>query len=391
MSKIETISLGCRLNFYETERMKDLAIKNNFEPSVIINSCAVTKEASRQSRQALRRAKKQYPQHRILLTGCAVKTEKPFWDEADTIIENENKFSSTIFPKQAGFASQQRTRGLLKIQTGCDWSCTFCFITKARGAALSRNVEDLIDESNFLFSSGHCEITLTGVDITSYGKDLPEGLVLGQLLEKLLAATPNALKFRLSSLDPAAIDPALFSLLASEKRLQPFIHLSAQAGDDLILKRMARRHSRAQLLSFCAGLRNCREVSFGADLIAGFPTETEKMFQNSLELITDCNICFAHIFPFSPRAGTIAAKMPQVEPKTIQARAKKLREAAQNQLNRFLENQIGSQQNLMAETEYKGRSDFNATAIWLEKMARGKYHKMKITAHNGTQLIAAPL
>lgn len=385
------ISLGCRLNFYEAERMKDLAIKNNFEPSVIINSCTVTKEASRQSRQAVRRAKKQYPQHKIILTGCAVKTEKQLWNEADTIIENENKFSSKIFPKQNAFTPQKRTRALLKIQTGCDWSCTFCIITKMRGAALSRNVESLIDEANFLFSSGHCEITLTGIDITSYGKDLKNNLVLGELLEKLLKTTPSELKFRLSSLDPAAIDPALFNLLASEERIQPFIHLSAQAGDDLILKRMARRHSSAQVLAFCDGLRNCREVSFGADLIAGFPTETEKMFQNSLQLINDCDICFAHIFPFSPRDGTKAAKMPQLEPKTIQARAKKLRFAAEKNLNNFLDKQIGRIQNLMAETEYKGRSDFNATAIWQEKKLRGKYHKMKITAHNDKELIAAPL
>ena len=390
-------TLGCRLNAYESERMRAAAEAAGKRDLTIINSCAVTREAIRQSRQMIRRASRANPHHRIIATGCAAQIAPGDFlnmPEVDEIIDNGDKlhhFARPRPPAPARHAQQSRTRAVLKIQDGCDWRCTFCIIPQGRGASRSRAQTDIISEACALYDSGHIEITLTGVDITSYGKELAENIALGDLVEALLAQTPSRLKLRLSSLDPAAIDAKLFALLAQEERMQPHIHLSAQAGDDMILKRMRRRHRRADMVKLCADLRRQRRMTIGADLIAGFPTETEAMFANSKNLLDDCDIAFAHIFPFSAHPKTPAARMPQLAPSLIRARAEILRQTAKRRLEQFLDGEIGSCQNVLAETERSGRTDFYAQTRFRHVCQSGETLQMRMIAREETQLIAEPV
>ena len=407
MSRSEIITLGCRLNLYESEMMMKLAQQYGLDDAVIVNSCAVTQAAQMKSRQAVRRAKRDHPAKRVFVTGCAsdiAAGEFAAMKEVDGIIKNKDKNSAKVFsslaarPKpaantkttHASLIKQSRVRAMLKVQDGCDWQCTFCVIPQGRGTSRSRLSEDVVREAKDLYEAGHCEITLTGVDITSYGNDLAVKTPLGSLVENILAATPSGLKLRLSSLDPAAIDPLLFSLLASEPRLQPHIHLSVQSGDNMILKRMRRRHCRQDVMALCESLRKRRAVSLGADLIAGFPTETDEMFEQTRALMKSCAIIFAHIFPFSPRPNTPAARMPPTDPQIAHTRARTLRQDAEAGLKVFLDSQIGSVQSVLAETALTGRTDFYARAHWDDQsLEAGRVYQMKIKKRHQTTLIVA--
>lgn len=393
MSNIQTIHLGCRLNFYESEQMKHLSQKKGLSNVTIINSCAVTAQAERQSRQAVRAAKKRDPKNKIIVAGCAVRDKKTWqqMDEVDEALDKQDKLNFLASDTSGTFAPQARSRAFLKIQDGCDWQCTFCHTRLARGSAISMPAPRLIKEANFLYQQGHLEITLTGADSTSYGKDLSDKPRLGDLLEQLLQHTPSGLKFGLSSLDPAAIDEKLFALLGSEKRIKPFLHFSAQSGDDLILKRMKRRHSRTQMLALCHDLTRTRNFAFGADLIAGFPTEDESAFQNSLSLLREGNIVFAHIFPFSPRPGTKAALMPCLPSAIIKQRASTLRDQAEKLRDNFLQAQVGTTQLFLAEDKSKGRNNFNCQANWGAGEKRNGYHKMRVLSHTQGVLMVRPL
>lgn len=362
----QTITLGCRLNFAESEAMRLIA----GDDAVVINSCAVTGEAVRQTRQAIRRAYRESPERRIIVTGCAAQLDPEGFatmPEVSKVIGNADKYRASAFanetkvvvsdvmtapapPVAAGFLA--RVRSFVAIQTGCDHRCTFCSIWQARGPSRSLPYEAVREAVVRELDAGAKEIVLTGVDITSYDGDL------GPLCQKLLNDLPELKRLRLSSLDSVEIDDALMELVAGERRLLPHFHLSLQAGDDLILKRMKRRHSRAQAVKTVERLKAARkEVTIGADLIAGFPTENEDAAHNSLRLLDDCDIVAAHIFPFSARPNTPAARMPQLEREIVKARAARLRQAAEERRMAWLESLIGSRRTVLIENGEKGHSD----------------------------------
>jgi threonylcarbamoyladenosine tRNA methylthiotransferase MtaB len=350
MSGPEIITLGCRLNIAESEAMRALA--PDADDLVIVNSCAVTAEAVRHTRQAIRRARRDRPEARIVVTGCAAQIEPEGFaamPEVSLVLGNREKLDAAAFlPADADnrvrvsdiMAVRQtaphlvssfadNTRAFVEVQNGCDHRCTFCVIPYGRGNSRSVPAGAVIERIQALVDAGYREVVLTGVDLTSYGPDLPGSPTLGALVERILTHVPALPRLRLSSLDSVEIDERLFALLTQEKRLMPHLHLSLQAGDDMILKRMKRRHSRAESVAIVERLKAARpEIAIGADMIAGFPTETEAMFENTLALIDDCDIVHAHVFPYSPRTGTPAALMPQVEREIGKARAKRLREAA---------------------------------------------------------------
>ena len=361
-----TITLGCRLNFAESEAMRALA----GEDAIIVNSCAVTNEAVRQTRQAIRRAHRESPEKRIIVTGCAAQLDPDSFaamPEVAKVIGNADKYHASAFsseikvvvsdvmaapapPVAAGFLA--RVRSFVAVQTGCDHRCTFCSIWQARGASRSLPYVAVRDAVSRELDAGAKEIVLTGVDITSYGGGL------GPLCQRLLNELPLLKRLRLSSLDSIEIDDALMELVAGERRLLPHFHLSLQAGDDLILKRMKRRHTRAQAVETVARLKAARsDVSIGADLIAGFPTETEEAALNSLKLLDDCDIVAAHIFPFSPRPNTPAARMPQLEREIVKARAARLRQVAAERRISWLDSLVGATQTVLIENSEKGHSD----------------------------------
>lgn len=368
--------------------MLKLSQAAGLKQSVIINSCAVTAEAVRQTRQSIRRARKDQPEAAIIVTGCAAQIESTNFasmPEVDAVLGNQEKLTmpawQTLAERQENSRSDNsepivlvndimsvrktaphmidgygdRARAFLQIQNGCDHRCTFCIIPFGRGNSRSVPVNDVIEQAQRLVDAGHKEIVLTGVDITSYGPDLPGTPSLGDLVTTLLDGVPDLFRLRLSSIDGAEIDETLFELITSDDRIAPYLHLSLQSGDDLILKRMKRRHTRAQAIHFCERARARRpEITFGADLIAGFPTETDEMFENSLALIDDANLQFVHVFPYSIRENTPAARMPQVNGALIKERAAKLRENAQIAQNRFLDSLQG--QRHVAVTESGGRA-----------------------------------
>jgi threonylcarbamoyladenosine tRNA methylthiotransferase MtaB len=341
----EAITLGCRLNFAESEMLKAGAP----DGTIIVNSCAVTAEAVRQTRQAIRRAKREQPQARIIATGCAVQLEPDAFramPEVDEVLLKDFARPAVA----AGF--RQRVRSFVAVQTGCDHRCTFCTIWQARGPSRSLPFEAIREACARELDGGAQEIVLTGVDITSY-----EG-GLGRLCERLLAALPQLQRLRLSSLDSIEIDESLFALIAGEPRLMPHFHLSLQAGDDLILKRMKRRHGRAQAVALVERIKAARpDATIGADLIAGFPTESEEAALNSLQLLDDCDIVAAHVFPFSPRPNTPAARMPQLERETIKARAARLREAAASRRAAWLDRLVGTTLPVLIENKEKGHTN----------------------------------
>ncbi len=373
---VETITLGCRLNFAESAAMaRQMPADQDW---VIVNSCAVTSEAVRQTRQAIRRARRERPHARILATGCAVQLEPERFAAMPEVDEVRTRDFSAPLTVPAGV---QRVRSFVGIQTGCDHRCTFCSIWTARGPSRSFPFEAIRDAVAREIDRGAREIVLTGVDITDYQGGL------GRLCRRLLDAEPRLQRLRLSSLDSIEIDDELFALIAGEPRLMPHFHLSLQAGDDLILKRMKRRHSRADAVRAVERIKAARpDATIGADLIAGFPTETEEMALNSLHLLDDCDVVAAHIFPFSPRPGTPAARMPQVEREIVKARAARLREAASTRRTAWLDRLVGSRQIVLIENSSKGHSGGFAPVV-VEGAKRGEILDATIVGRDGDRLL----
>ena len=361
----EIISLGCRLNIAESEMIRDLIRGSN---AVVVNSCAVTQSALRQTRQAIRRARRDNPEARLIVTGCAAELDPDTFlalDEVDELVGNRDKLNPDIWRELVGAAPaaaspapapadttgfSDHSRAFVPVQNGCDHRCTFCTIPFARGDSRSEPAGAVVARIAALVAAGHREVVLTGVDLTSYGPDLPGTPTLGMLVARILKLVPELERLRLSSLDSIEIDPLLLDLITGEPRVQPHVHLSLQAGDDMILKRMKRRHARADAVRLVERIKHARpEIAVGADLIAGFPTEDAAMFANTLALIDDCDIVHPHIFPYSPRPGTPAARMPQVPGAVIKARAATLREAGARRRSAWLHEQPGSVQRVLVE------------------------------------------
>ena len=383
---VETITLGCRLNFAESETIARRAPPD--EDWIVVNSCAVTNEAVRQTRQAIRHAYRTQPNAKILVTGCAAELDRASFErmpEVARVVGNAGKLNAlaandVMTPVPAGL--MHKVKSFVAVQTGCDHRCTFCSIWQARGPSRSLPFEAIRDAVAREIDRGAREIVLTGVDITDY-----EG-GLGALCQRLLAAEPRLKRLRLSSLDSIEIDDSLFELIAGEVRLMPHFHLSLQAGDDLILKRMKRRHSRADAVRAVERIKAARpDATIGADLIAGFPTETEDMALNSLKLLDDCNVIAAHVFPFSPRPQTPAARMPQLPRELIKARAARLREAAAERRRHWLDSLIGTTQPVLIESDGGGHTDGFAP-ISLPGAFRGESGNARITACDGDRLTA---
>jgi threonylcarbamoyladenosine tRNA methylthiotransferase MtaB len=384
---VETITLGCRLNFAESDTIARSARPS--EDWIVVNSCAVTNEAVRQTRQAIRRAHRQQPSAKILVTGCAAELEPGTFATmpgVSRVVGNSHKLNSlaandVMPPVPAGFMGH--VRSFVAVQTGCDHRCTFCSIWQARGPSVSLPFEGIRDAVAREIDRGAKEIVLTGVDITDY-----EG-GLGHLCQRLLAAEPRLQRLRLSSLDGVEIDEPLFELIAGEPRLMPHFHLSLQAGDDLILKRMKRRHSRADAVRTVERIKAARSnATIGADLIAGFPTETEEMALNSLKLLDDCDIVAAHVFPFSPRPNTPAARMPQLPREVVKERAAALRQAATERRSRWLDKLVGTTEQVLIENHGKGHTDSFAP-VSIEGAARGRTGIARITGRDSDHLTAA--
>jgi threonylcarbamoyladenosine tRNA methylthiotransferase MtaB len=383
---VETISLGCRLNYAEAETIARSA--PNAEDWIVVNSCAVTNEAIRQTRQAIRHAHRRRPHARILVTGCAAELDRRSFErmpEVSQVIGNAGKLQAFDAKTSAvASGSHSHVRSFVAVQNGCDHRCTFCSIWQARGASISLAFDAIRDAVAREIDRGAKEIVLTGVDITDY-----EG-GLGNLCQRLLAAEPRLRRLRLSSLDSIEIDEALFELIEGEEWLLPHFHLSLQAGDDMILKRMKRRHSRGQAVATVERIKAARpDATIGADLIAGFPTESEEMALNSLKLLDDCDIVAAHIFPFSPRPNTPAARMPQLEREIVKARAARLREAAEARRARWLDSLVNTSQRVLVESSSKGHSDTFAPVL-VPGAARGEVGLVRITGRDGDHLVGVP-
>jgi threonylcarbamoyladenosine tRNA methylthiotransferase MtaB len=384
MSEPRLITFGCRLNAYESEVMRGLAVDAGLSDTVIVNTCAVTAEAERQGRQAIRRERRESPGARIIVTGCAAQIAPAVYaamPEVDRVLGNAEKLDPSSYRlgegdarvlvgdigaarETAGHLTEgfgARARAFVQVQNGCDHRCTFCVIPLGRGPSRSVPMGRIAEEVRGLVDRGCREVVLAGVDLTAYGADLPGRPTLGRMARRLLAAVPALARLRLSSIDAAEADEDLLALFAEELRLMPHLHLSLQSGDDLILKRMKRRHTRAEAVAFCARLRALRPgLALGADLIAGFPTETEAMFANTLALIEDCGLAFLHVFPFSARPETPAARMPQVPGTVRRERAARLREAGEGAAARFLAGRVGTRASVLVERPTLGRSEHYA-------------------------------
>jgi threonylcarbamoyladenosine tRNA methylthiotransferase MtaB len=380
--KVEVVTFGCRLNMVESQTIRELAGQGAEKNLVVVNTCAVTGESARQARQAIRKLKRQRPDARIVVTGCAAqidpqnfaampevahvmgnaeKTRALSWASFDARtnvgpISEAHRRDNASSPILA--AIEGHTRAFIAVQNGCDHSCTFCVIPLGRGPSRSTPPEEIVARAKKFVETGHKELVLTGVDLTSWGADLPGAPKLGQLVRRLLRENPGLPRLRLSSIDCIEADPDLIAAFAEEERLAPYLHLSLQSGDDLILKRMKRRHSRRESVDFCANLRRLRpDMAFGADLIAGFPTEDDAMAARSAQLIEDCGLSFLHVFPFSPRPGAPAALMPRVPPAVIKQRAALLREKGEQALGRHLQAQVGRRLRVLTERGGVGRAD----------------------------------
>ncbi|WP_343561336.1 tRNA (N(6)-L-threonylcarbamoyladenosine(37)-C(2))-methylthiotransferase MtaB [Kiloniella sp. b19] len=377
-SETEIVTFGCRLNTYESEVMRQHARDAGLENTIIFNTCAVTAEAERQARQSIRKARRDNPDARIIVTGCAAQINPDSFasmDEVDRVLGNEEKLKAESFGIHEtarvavndimeieetaahlvhGF--EEHTRAFVQIQQGCNHRCTFCIIPYGRGNNRSVPIGAITEQVRELVSNGVQEVVFTGVDITDYGLDLPGTPTLGQMTRRVLALVPELPRLRLSSIDPVEIDEDVYQLLAEEPRLMPHLHISLQAGDDMVLKRMKRRHLRNDVETMVRRARALRpDVVFGADIIAGFPTEDDTMFRNSLNLVRDLDLTYLHVFPYSPRPGTPAAKMPQVPGPTRKARAASLREAGQEAENRFYQSLIGKDVEVLMEKGNFGR------------------------------------
>ena len=404
---IDVVTFGCRLNTYESEVIKREAGAAGVENAVVVNTCAVTAEAVRQARQTIRRLKRERPDARVVVTGCAAQTDSAAFaamPEVDRVLGNTDKFDRAAWQREDRLdvsdimteghmrghsvdAIEGRTRAFVQVQNGCDHRCTFCIIPFGRGNSRSLAPNDVIAQARRLVANGYREIVLTGVDITSYAS---EGYRLGALVKRLLRELPELARLRLSSIDSVEADRDLLDALADEWRLMPHLHLSLQAGDDLILKRMKRRHSRADAIKFCDGVRQLRpDVAFGADIIAGFPTETEEMFARSLDLIDECGLTQLHVFPFSPRPGTPAARMPQLDRGLIKERARRLREEGEAALAAHLQAQIGADHRVLAESDSTARTEQFVPVRLNAPVAPGAILDVRVAGHDGRQLLAA--
>lgn len=361
----EVVTLGCRLNLAESESIRTI-LADAGTPTVVVNSCAVTAEAVRQSRRAVRRLRRSHPHARLVVTGCAATIEPDSFSamaEVDAVVPNTAKADPLAWHPNAGeTASRQRpsevhTRAFVPVQTGCDHACTFCIIPQGRGPSLSTPVADVLRVIERHLLLGVNEIVLTGVDVTGWGADLPDAPRLGALVRAILDAFPRLPRLRLSSLDGVEIDGLLFEIITGEARVMPHVHLSLQSGDDMVLKRMKRRHSRAQAVELTDALRAARpDIAIGADLIAGFPTETDAMHANNLAIVRDCGVVHGHVFPYSPRPGTPAARMPQVAPATVRVRAAEIRAAVADERARWLASLVGLPREVLAERDGTGHS-----------------------------------
>ena len=408
MQDNEVITFGCRLNAFESEVIRRAAAAAGLTGAVIVNTCAVTAEAERQARQAIRRARHQHPEASIIVTGCAAEISPERYaalPEVDRVLDNRAKLRPQSYwrsePSTAHLAETARhlvdgfagkSRAFLQIQQGCDHRCTYCIIPFARGPSRSIPIGAVADQARRLVAAGYREIVLTGVDLTAYGGDLPGKPSLGQMARRLLAAVPELARLRLSSLDPAELDAELWRLLAEEERLMPHLHLSLQAGDDLILKRMKRRHSRLEAIAVARRVRALRpDVALGADLIAGFPTETEEMFRRSLDLITECGLAFVHVFPYSARPGTPASRMPQLSGAVIKERAARLRVASEAALAADLAARIGAETDVLIERPGMGRAAFYAAVSFEAPAAEGAIRRMRIIGTSGCSLSGVPV
>jgi threonylcarbamoyladenosine tRNA methylthiotransferase MtaB len=408
MSETEIITFGCRLNAFESEVIRRAVVAAGLKDAVIVNTCAVTAEAERQARQAIRRARRVRPEAMIIVTGCAAELDRGRYaalPEVDRVLGNRAKLQpQSYLPEGASPADlaetashlidgfEGKSRAFLQVQQGCDHRCTFCIIPYARGPSRSVPMGLVADQARRLAVAGYREIVLTGVDLTAYGADLPGTPSLGQMVRRLLAAVPELERLRLSSLDPAEIDTELWRLFAEERRVMPHLHLSLQAGDDLILKRMKRRHSRAEAIAVARRVRALRpEVALGADLIVGFPTESEEMFQRSLDLVTECGLAFVHVFPYSARTGTPAARMPQLAHPLVKERAARLRAAGEAALAAELRSRVGSETDVLIERPGRGRAEFYAAVELAQPAATGSVQRMRLIDSNRNSLVGVPV
>lgn len=379
-------TMGCRLNAYETEAMKELAGAASLENAVVVNTCAVTAEAVRKARQDIRKLRRAHPDARLIVTGCAAQTEPETFAnmaEVDAVIGNTEKMQGSVWQGLAadfigetetvqvddimsvtetaghlidGFGT--RSRAYVQVQNGCDHRCTFCIIPYGRGNSRSVPAGIVVDQIKRLVDTGYKEVVLTGVDLTSWGADLPATPKLGDLVMRILKLVPDLPRLRISSIDSIEVDDNLMRAIATEPRLMPHLHLSLQHGDDMILKRMKRRHLRDDAIRFAQDARKLRpDMTFGADIIAGFPTETEAMFKNALDLVHECDLTWLHVFPYSARAGTPAARMPPVDGKTIKDRARQLRAAGDAQVQKHLAQQVGRTHQVLMESPLMGRTE----------------------------------
>jgi threonylcarbamoyladenosine tRNA methylthiotransferase MtaB len=422
---IDVVTFGCRLNAYESQVMRREAEAAGLTDTVIVNTCAVTGEAVRQARQKIRKLRRERPNARIVVTGCAAQTEPETFSamaEVDRVVGNADKLEQESWratrdhlDRSAGLSVRAEeklavndihsvsetalhlidgfegfSRAFVQVQNGCDHRCTFCIIPFGRGNSRSVPMGEVVTQVRRLVANGYREIVLTGVDITSYGQNLPGRPPLGRLVKAILRHVPELKRLRLSSVDSVEADPDLIDAFAQEARLMPHLHLSLQAGDDLILKRMKRRHSRADAIALCARLRSLRpDIVFGADIIAGFPTETEAMFRRSLDLVEECGLVHLHVFPFSPRPGTPAARMPPVAPAAVKERARRLREQGYLALRRHLDGEIGAKRRVLVETDATGRTE-QYFAVELARPAEpGSILEVGIAGHDGRRLLAA--
>ena len=413
MKDPEIKTYGCRLNFYESEVIRKYAKDNNLQNHIFINSCAVTNKTIADLKNEIRKVKKENQQSQVVLTGCAAQIHKKDFEamsEVDSIIGNKEKLESStyktiresnkpvnlvgdIFENEQAISPiiskvKNRIRGFVQIQNGCDHRCTFCIIPYGRGNSRSVHPNNIIKQIKLLLEKNYKEIVLTGVDLTSYGGDFEKKISLSKLVKIILNELPQLNRLRLSSLDIAEIDDELINLYGTEKRLLPHIHLSLQAGDNMILKRMKRRHSREDAINAIERIRTVRpDIVFGADLIAGFPTETEEMFLSSVRLIDECNITFLHVFPFSPRDGTPAAKMPQLDREIIKKRAKILRNIGERKITEHYDKLKNKEINLIVESQNQGRSDTFAKVFLDDSFEAGKIIKMLVTGKRQEGLI----
>ena len=408
---------GCRLNAYETEAMKELAVGAGVQNAIIVNTCAVTAEAVRKAKQDIRKQRRANPDAQIIVTGCAAQTEpKTFsdMDEVNVVLGNTEKMQASTWAGLApdligqteavqvddimsvtetaghlidGFGT--RSRAYVQVQNGCDHRCTFCIIPYGRGNSRSVPAGVVVDQIKRLVDKGYQEVVLTGVDLTSWGADLPSTPKLGDLVMRILRLIPDLPRLRISSIDSIEVDENLMLAIGTEPRLMPHLHLSLQAGDDMILKRMKRRHLRDDAIKFCEDARKLRpDMTYGADIIAGFPTETDAMFENSLKLVADCDLTWLHVFPYSARTGTPAAKMPAVNGRDIKQRAAQLRQAGDAQVDKHLTAQIGHTHNVLMENPRMGRTEQFAEVSFDTDQPESRIVRTKIKSAGSTQLLA---